>query len=469
MSYPRERKILTPLIPPQELERLTEVKISNPADNEVLTYEAITSLWKNKPGGATWGKITGTLANQTDLQSALDGKQALDADLTAIAALGFTTTAFLKKTAANTWALDTNTYLTAESDPVAMAYLDQTVKTDSSPQFVKVKTPIIYPAVDSVTAVQINKADGITNVLNVDTTNSRVGIGTTGPGYKLDVAGNAAIYSGALTTTSLQLGTLANVGGQTSTANLVPDLITSPLKYDNTAGGNTLNKWVFYNNPGGAAYGIGMSAKNGFGLFSGDLGFVFSTGVTQIDGTGASQKMIIEKGGNVGIGTYPTELLTLGTSSGQANRQAIRINNDGYGDPGAWNTNSAGDKLIFWNNGIDADFRYGFNGTLWIKSMGSYNSNAFEIWGAYANSGSPVKRFVVQKDGNVGIGTITPTAVLHLKAGTATASTAPLKLTSGTLLTTLELGAIEFVDDGTTGHLYITQNVAGVLTRVQIV
>ncbi|HUU99452.1 MAG TPA: hypothetical protein VMW32_00680, partial [Bacteroidales bacterium] len=36
--------------------------------------------------------------------------QPLDADLTAIAALGFTATSFLKKTAANTWALDTNTY-----------------------------------------------------------------------------------------------------------------------------------------------------------------------------------------------------------------------------------------------------------------------------------------------------------------------------------------------------------------------
>ena len=38
-----------------------------------------------------WGNITGTLSNQTDLQAALSGKQPLDADLTAIAAL--TTTA----------------------------------------------------------------------------------------------------------------------------------------------------------------------------------------------------------------------------------------------------------------------------------------------------------------------------------------------------------------------------------------
>ena len=42
-----------------------------------------------------------------------DFYQPVDADLSAIAALGFTATAFLKKTAANTWALDTNTYLTA--------------------------------------------------------------------------------------------------------------------------------------------------------------------------------------------------------------------------------------------------------------------------------------------------------------------------------------------------------------------
>lgn len=38
-------------------------------------------------GGGTWGSITGTLSAQTDLQSALDGKQSIDADLTAIAGL----------------------------------------------------------------------------------------------------------------------------------------------------------------------------------------------------------------------------------------------------------------------------------------------------------------------------------------------------------------------------------------------
>jgi len=52
----------------------------------------------------------------------------------------------------------------------------------------------------------------------------------------------------------------------------------------------------------------------------------------------------------------------------------------------------------------------------------------------------------------LGIGVAAPTAALHLKAGTATASTAPLKLTDGTLLTTPEVGAVEQL----AGRLYHT-------------
>ena len=44
------------------------------------------------------------------------------------------------------------------------------------------------------------------------------------------------------------------------------------------------------------------------------------------------------------------------------------------------------------------------------------------------------------------------TAQLHLKAGSASANTAPIKLTSGTLMSIAEVGAIEF--DG--NNLYIT-------------
>ncbi|MCL5098572.1 MAG: hypothetical protein M1608_13795, partial [Candidatus Omnitrophica bacterium] len=50
-------------------------------------------------------------------------------------------------------------------------------------------------------------------------------------------------------------------------------------------------------------------------------------------------------------------------------------------------------------------------------------------------------------DASIGVGVASATAILHLKAGTATASTAPLKFTSGTLLGTPEAGAIEFLTD----------------------
>lgn len=47
-------------------------------------------------------------------------------------------------------------------------------------------------------------------------------------------------------------------------------------------------------------------------------------------------------------------------------------------------------------------------------------------------------------NGNFGHGVTAPTAVLHLKAGTATAGTAPQKLNQGVLLTTTEDGALEY-------------------------
>jgi len=68
----------------------------------------------------------------------------------------------------------------------------------------------------------------------------------------------------------------------------------------------------------------------------------------------------------------------------------------------------------------------------------------------------------ILNNGNVGIGSTGPTARLQLPAGTSTAGTAPLKLTSGINLGTTEAGAVEY--DGT--HLYFTAVNAG--TRYQL-
>lgn len=65
---------------------------------------------------------------------------------------------------------------------------------------------------------------------------------------------------------------------------------------------------------------------------------------------------------------------------------------------------------------------------------------------------SPLYAFRVDNAGNTAIRLTSPTAYLHIGAGTATANTAPLKFTSGTLLGTPENGAFEY--DGT--HYYGT-------------
>ena len=66
----------------------------------------------------------------------------------------------------------------------------------------------------------------------------------------------------------------------------------------------------------------------------------------------------------------------------------------------------------------------------------------------FANdNAAPVQSVVVSSTGNVGIGTTGPTSKLHLAAGTATAGSAPLGFTSGTLLTTAVAGKVEFLTD----------------------
>lgn len=49
--------------------------------------------------------------------------------------------------------------------------------------------------------------------------------------------------------------------------------------------------------------------------------------------------------------------------------------------------------------------------------------------------------------GQLGLGVTSPTAVLHLKAGTTSANTGPLKFSSGSNMTTPEAGVMEY--DGT--------------------
>lgn len=62
----------------RNLFQLHDVNITDPQNNQVLKYNSTTQQWENGTGGSgggTWGSITGTLSDQTDLQNALNAKQ----------------------------------------------------------------------------------------------------------------------------------------------------------------------------------------------------------------------------------------------------------------------------------------------------------------------------------------------------------------------------------------------------------
>ena len=104
-------------------------------------------------------------------------------------------------------------------------------------------------------------------------------------------------------------------------------------------------------------------------------------------------------------------------------------------------------------------------GTVMASATGSGNDDFFIATRALTTDTAPIERVRVTSAGNVGIGTAAPTSVLHLKAGTATASTAPFKFTTGTNLITAEAGAMEYNNtfhltnsDATRRHICLAPN-----------
>lgn len=218
---------------------------------------------------------------------------------------------------------------------------------------------------------------------------------------------------------------------------------------------------------------LALRSTSGTGATGADI--IFQTGTN-----GATEAMRVLNSGNVGIGTT-TSSVKLSISDSTNNVGIFRVlgisnvttwsgnnavaefanssatsnnwslfqfsdNSSGAGSCGfaikyTDRTNHYGDFYIWSNNSDSYTTRFGIVG----KNI-AIASNASIAWGTSSGSGI----------------SISPTAMLHLPAGTATASTAPLKFTSGTNLTITEAGAIEY--NGT--HLYFTALSAG--TRYQL-
>ncbi len=82
-----------------------------------------------------------------------------------------------------------------------------------------------------------------------------------------------------------------------------------------------------------------------------------------------------------------------------------------------------------------------------VKVVSGNPTTSALAWSFDLNGGGYTELARMTNAGLFGLGVSAPTAYLHLKAGTTAASTAPLKFNSGSLLTTAEAGAVEFLTD----------------------
>ena len=135
--------------------------------------------------------------------------------------------------------------------------------------------------------------------------------------------------------------------------------------------------------------------------------------------------------GNVGIGTTSpgNKLVVAGAST---DTTTVHLDSGGHAYSQIDSGGNTYESLIRFMDGGSTRF-----------TMGLDNDSAHTVF-SIGDNALANKWLNVKNTGNVGIGTTSPTAVLHIKAGTATANAAPLKFTSGTVNTTAEAGTVEY-------------------------
>ncbi|EQC48153.1 endosialidase chaperone, partial [Bacteriovorax sp. BSW11_IV] len=272
------------------------------------------------------------------------------------------------------------------------------------------------------------------NVNDVYYNTGKVGVGTTIPIANMHVSGGSAIYNSSAVDAQIGVG--------------------ATLLIDSTANANNMfSQLVFKQRSTGDNYSRIVSS----GGTAPDLRFV----------TGASDSMIIDNSGNVGIGTTaPTSLLHVkGAVTSETNGYSI-FNAKSYSDTEsphfvgyrARGTEAAptypltGDALATFQgrNGIDNQNSGGI--VLRASEDQSATNHGTEIrFQTTANTTLPVSdRMIVGHDGNVGIGTMTPASKLEVAGGGIVSSylDAGRSTTDGAMRFTASTGAVLFDADG---------------------
>jgi len=270
-------------------------------------------------------------------------------------------------------------------------------------------SPYLRPAFNSTTAIQLQKADG-TSVLNVDTTNGNVGIGTTGPTEKLDIAGG-----------SINIAQTANYG----------------LKW-----GSLYNAFVMDPDDLTPLYITGGNAHIIIDSNHNTTDGYFSIRKDNTSRATSAELFRVQENGNVGIGTTnPGAKLDIAEGAGigflvGADNDATTTRTDSH-------TKTGRIGFVHYTNGeepVGAIYGY-MSSTDNMISFGGLSSsfNAatrlsfFTATNTTTTAGA--ERMRIDNDGNVGIGTTNPGAKLDINSNSFILETAQTPATSGATCT----------------------------------
>ncbi len=346
--------------------------------------------------------------------------------------------------------------------------------------------------------VNVNGSVGLSIGVAGNAAATSINWGTNGTG----LYGSSTAVNCAVSGTNVWSTTAASfaVTGAISTVGVAATGVASITSTGTTT---AYNVWSINNTGNTAYFGVDNSVGNAFSGSTAYATVIGSNGATNVHfiTSGAVKATIFASGGmSLGNITDPgaTNLSVTGsitsaaTTSGSSTTGAFAYGTLGYSDTNhlasfqssvntynqveIQNTNSgasASADLVVSNNLTTASTYYGnvginssgFTGTgsfnlpnaVYLSSTGGATSSDL-VLGTTTSTAPGAIHFVINS-GTTDAGSIstagrwainnsttntTPTALLHIGAGTATASTAPLKLTSGTNLTTVEAGAIEY-------------------------
>jgi len=209
-------------------------------------------------------------------------------------------------------------------------------------------------------------------------------------GKALTISANAltsgnAIYASSTSTGRITASSLLSIAssGANASASIEARGISSTVVNTGITSTNT------------AIYSSASGATTTNYSFYGGAGTLYNAGNVLIGSTSYSGGSSVA--GQLVVGT---------TTGGSTPRNTITFGLSGFAAPGAWNTDSNGDKIVFWNNNVDADIRMGQgNGeALWLKAQGSSISTLFSIYGNSTNSGTAPNVFSVKANGSLVMG-----------------------------------------------------------------